>query len=1054
MAFNNKISLKVAEQFPDFVQADTAGVITFLEKYYQFMESAELKLTNLGATDRILLEEGTTNFIVLQNEGPRSNIGVTGTDRFLLQDYDQFWARGHLAAEDDEDTLLPAVKERSIVSQFQNDETITGATSKATATVRVEDINGNSRLFISAQSKFLIGEIVTGGTSLATAEISGYRANPVENISQLMKYADIDDTIDSFFDQFKNEILKTIPKTLTSSLNKRKLLKNITDLYRSKGTRKAHELFFRILLNENVDVYYPTIDMIRISDGNWNDATILRVVPDNDTLLMEDDIDDSIFLMDEDGAHISMEDSTNDASDIAKLEGQTITQLAVRDVSTELAGLHHPDTVGYVGDTVPGTVATRADDPGFPTGGHTDVGLATAKVESVTQFQLSDASVSELVLSDNSVSGTFVSGQNITGLSNVNETLTITAKVGSIITDTTITSTGQYYATTDSVGITTTTGTDATVTIDSLTPGTISEIIVSTVGTGYAIGDTISVDNSSTNGAGLSAKISVVNGGIAPETGSLIEQFRFTLENEPGELLDETSADGSANGISLEAGTSGQPGEIITEDGFYITQEGTVSTLVYFTQEEDYEMAAADHIVLENHTVYSDSLSGDKIVQESGTGSGDITDVRILGIGENYTSLPTLSITTSGGSAGKVIAKGSGSLGKIRALSIDDPGIHYTDTVTLTVQVNLLTTAVSGTFTGLETLTGGTSAATATFKSIDTDTEIIKITVLTGTFSVGETITGGLSGATAVIDSIESSSMTGIIGTSTEKTGSYINQDGFISESSKKIQDSYYYQDYSYVIKIGTAISEWRNDLNQSIHPAGWAVFGQIDTVSTLNARIKSVSTTPEAVTARETLTPELFSTFETIFQTQLNVHKAARAAVVTTSPIIWTSLTISRTQGGAGVRVGNAETYRFYNKTAVDSSVTFRSHRGYYENRERTTLNEGGTLSNSDTTITLTDASQFPTQGTIVIESEQITYTGKSSNDLTGCTRGADIQGTTSAATHADGTAVYNFKFIHTNEESWRVQDWGTAVIGDVTSYPQKRYHVPVPGEITLSYS
>ena len=62
------------------------------------------------------------------------------------------------------------------------------------------------------------------------------------------------------------------------------------------------------------------------------------------------------------------------------------------------------------------------------------------------------------------------------------------------------------------------------------------------------------------------------------------------------------------------------------------------------------------------------------------------------------------------------------------------------------------------------------------------------------------------------------------------------------------------------------------------------------------------------------------------------------------------------------------------------------------------TTLNE--TLTDSDTTITLTDASEFPTAGYIVIEkinstsgayeNETIKYTGKSSNDLTGCTRGS----------------------------------------------------------------
>ena len=61
------------------------------------------------------------------------------------------------------------------------------------------------------------------------------------------------------------------------------------------------------------------------------------------------------------------------------------------------------------------------------------------------------------------------------------------------------------------------------------------------------------------------------------------------------------------------------------------------------------------------------------------------------------------------------------------------------------------------------------------------------------------------------------------------------------------------------------------------------------------------------------------------------------------------------------------------------------------------TTLN--GDITSTATTITLTDASEFPTSGYIVIEkidsttgayvSETIEYTGKSTNDLTGCTRG-----------------------------------------------------------------
>jgi hypothetical protein len=64
--------------------------------------------------------------------------------------------------------------------------------------------------------------------------------------------------------------------------------------------------------------------------------------------------------------------------------------------------------------------------------------------------------------------------------------------------------------------------------------------------------------------------------------------------------------------------------------------------------------------------------------------------------------------------------------------------------------------------------------------------------------------------------------------------------------------------------------------------------------------------------------------------------------------------------------------------------------------------LNEA--LDDSETTITLADTSNFPSSGTILIGSEQITYTGKSGNDLTGCTRGAN---SSTAATADDGAAV-----------------------------------------------
>ena len=74
----------------------------------------------------------------------------------------------------------------------------------------------------------------------------------------------------------------------------------------------------------------------------------------------------------------------------------------------------------------------------------------------------------------------------------------------------------------------------------------------------------------------------------------------------------------------------------------------------------------------------------------------------------------------------------------------------------------------------------------------------------------------------------------------------------------------------------------------------------------------------------------------------------------------------------------------------------------GYVAGSASTTLNGG--INSSATTITLTSNASFTTTGTVVIDTESITYSGKGVNTLTGCTRGAN--GTTAAA-HLTGATV-----------------------------------------------
>ena len=142
-----------------------------------------MTLETFTAIDNILLETDTTNFVLLD----RTNaFGLDAGDKVVDEQND-------------------------FAGSFRKGETITGSTSGATSTVLAEDIVSNSRLFVSANNGFITGETVTGSTSGATALVKKYRANPVENIQQLLNYSDPDHTIIDFLSQMKETFLDSIP---------------------------------------------------------------------------------------------------------------------------------------------------------------------------------------------------------------------------------------------------------------------------------------------------------------------------------------------------------------------------------------------------------------------------------------------------------------------------------------------------------------------------------------------------------------------------------------------------------------------------------------------------------------------------------------------------------------------------------------------------------------------------------------------------------------------------------------------------------------------------
>jgi len=116
-----------------------------------------------------------------------------------------------------------------------------------------------------------------------------------------------------------------------------------------------------------------------------------------------------------------------------------------------------------------------------------------------------------------------------------------------------------------------------------------------------------------------------------------------------------------------------------------------------------------------------------------------------------------------------------------------------------------------------------------------------------------------------------------------------------------------------------------------------------------------------------------------------------------------------------------------------MDSSLSFTG----------TTSTLGSEISTSDTTVPLAASSAFTTSGAVKIGTEIITYTGNSSDDLTGCTRA--VSGT--AAIHASGAtvtqAVDGFSNLH------HLEGQTVAILADGAVQPDKTI---ASGIITLT--
>lgn len=102
------------------------------------------------------------------------------------------------------------------------------------------------------------------------------------NDRQFSKLRDIDTTIEDFLKYYKHKYLKGLPFAEFSTKDIPFLVKNIADLYRSKGTQEALELLFKMFYKTEVETYYPSSSILSLSDSKWAFSSYLEFFPVQD----------------------------------------------------------------------------------------------------------------------------------------------------------------------------------------------------------------------------------------------------------------------------------------------------------------------------------------------------------------------------------------------------------------------------------------------------------------------------------------------------------------------------------------------------------------------------------------------------------------------------------------------------------------------------------------------------------------------------------------------------------------------------------------------------
>ena len=83
---------------------------------------------------------------------------------------------------------------------------------------------------------------------------------------------DIDHVEEALLTELQNEIGVAVPRDFAT--DPRMFYKRLVEFYRSRGTPESITSFFRMIYDDDVETYFPFVDVLIPSDGKWTDVSV------------------------------------------------------------------------------------------------------------------------------------------------------------------------------------------------------------------------------------------------------------------------------------------------------------------------------------------------------------------------------------------------------------------------------------------------------------------------------------------------------------------------------------------------------------------------------------------------------------------------------------------------------------------------------------------------------------------------------------------------------------------------------------------------------------